>query len=210
VTALRPGACLPSLVGAGKNGTNACTEKNVMDTTMKTNDPIYHESLFRRWWKSRSFIQQRMIRMCMSMLVMILCFPLYYLGLFGTVDGPLHPARLGDTLAGMGMTQTHSTTLFLGLLILALTWNLIYNMVCLAVGARLTCKRTMDDGGTVCGAAVRRSRSVDRKTGQRAAQYECTHGHKRADAHFHPKKKGTASHVVWVICLAFFVIVVFF
>jgi fumarate reductase subunit C len=160
-----------------------------MDTTMKTNNPIYQESLFRRWWKSRSFIQQRMIRMCMSMLVMVLCFPLYYLGLFGTVDGPLHPVRLGDTLAGMGMTRTHSITLFLCLLILAVTWNLIYNIACQALGARLTCKRTLDDEGTVCGAAVRRSRSVDRKTGQRAAQYECTHGHKRADAHFHPKKK---------------------
>lgn len=182
-----------------------------MDTTMKIVNPCYGESAWHQWWKTRSFIQQRMLRLCLSMLVMILCFPLYYLGLFGTVDGPLHPTRIGDFLAGMGVTRIHAMALFLALLIIAVTWNWIYNLVSLAAGARLTCKRTIDEAGTVCGAAVRRSRAGHWKTGTSAAvRYACIHGHQGSQAHFHAVKKGTISHSLWVICLAFAAIVVFF
>ena len=63
-----------------------------MDTIMKIHNPYHRETPLARWWHSRSFLQQRLIRLCLSILVMVLCFPLYYLGFFGTVDGPLHPA----------------------------------------------------------------------------------------------------------------------
>lgn len=181
----------------------------MMDTTIKAVTSHYRESAFRRWWKSLSFIQRRMIRMCLSMLVMILCFPLYYSGLFGTVDGPLHPSRIGQSLASMGVTQTHIVALLLVVLIIAATWNWVFNLLCLAKGARLTCNREMDGEGTVCGARVERSRSVNRKTGQSVAQYVCIQGHRRPDAHFHPARKGALGNALWMISMAFVVMVIF-
>ena len=180
-----------------------------MDTTMKLFNPYEKESAFRRWWNTRTFIQRRMIRMWLSMLVMVLCFPFYYLGLFGTVEGPLNPQRIGDLLAGVGATRNHIIGFLLAVAIVATTWNWIYNLVSLQIGARLSCKRRVDDEGNLCGAVVRRSSTVDRKTGQSVAQYVCRHGHKRRDAHFHPVKKGHASHAIWAISLAFIAIVLF-
>jgi hypothetical protein len=178
-----------------------------MDAAMKTLYQPHGESPFQRWWKSRSFIQRRMIRMCLSMLVMVLCFPLYYLGFFGTMEGPLHPSRIGDLLAGAGFTRVHFAIFFLLILIVALTWNWIYNLVCTALGRRLTCKRVVDDEGTICGATVRRSPATDRKTGRKSALYVCACNHKRPDAHFHPVRKGTLGHAAWAVVLACAVIV---
>jgi|GEM_PF-394377 len=166
------------------------------------------ESPFRRWWKSRTFIQQRLIRFCTSMLVMAVCFPLYYLGLFGSVEGPLNPAHIGDQLAGMGVTRTHSMLLFLSFLIIAVSWNWIYNLVSLLIGSRLTCKRTLPDD-SICGHPVKRGQAIDKKTGRKVPQYVCAQGHKRPDAHFHPIRKGTVSHTVWVTSLVFCIIVFF-
>ena len=142
------------------------------------------------------------------MLVMILCFPLYYLGLFGSVEGPLNPARIGASLAGMGVTKTHSLVFFLSFLIIAVSWNWIYNMVSLLTGSRLTCNK-LDEEGKPCGARVERRKVEQKKTGQKGVQYVCASGHKRPDAHFHPVQKGTFSHTVWVIALIFCVIVLF-
>jgi hypothetical protein len=165
-------------------------------------------SPFRRWWNTRTFVQKRMIRFCMSMIVFMLCLPLYHLGLFGSVDGPLHPARMGESLSGLGVTKTHSIVFFLSLLILAVAWNWVFNLVSYLTGARLTCNK-MDEEGKPCGARVERRKVVQKKTGGTVPQYVCEKGHKRPDAHFHPVQKGTASHSVWVIALAFCVIVLF-
>jgi len=171
-------------------------------------NPYEQESPFSRWWNSRTFIQKRLIRLCLSMLVMILCLPFYYLGLFGTVDGPLNPGRFGDALAGMGVTKTHSLVFFLSFLIIAVSWNWVYNLVSLLIGSRLTCNKP-DEEGKPCGAPVERRKVEHKKTGQRVPQYVCAKGHKRPEAHFHPVKKGTISHTVWVIALIFCVIVLF-
>ncbi len=45
------------------------------------------ESRFRKWWNGLDFLHKRLIRMFLSLLVMVLCFPLYYLGLFGSCGG---------------------------------------------------------------------------------------------------------------------------
>jgi hypothetical protein len=166
------------------------------------------ESRFSKWWNGLDFVHKRLIRMLLSLLVMVLCFPLYYLGLFGSVEGPLNPARIGQTLAGLGVTKTHSMVFFLSFLIIAVTWNWIYNIVSHLVGARLTCKRP-DEEGKPCGARVERRRVEQKKTGQKVAQYVCANGHKRADAHFHPIQKGKISHTLWPIALIFCVIVLF-
>ena len=173
---------------------------------MKNSQFYNRESLFRRWWNSRNFLQQRLIRFCLSMLVMVICFPLYYLGFFGTIEGPLNPSQIGEQLAGMGVTRTHSMLLFLSFLIIAVSWNWIYNLASLLVGARLTCKRALSDDA-ICGAPVKRSKTIDKKTGREVPQYICDQGHKRPDAHFHPVRKGTVSHAIWVMSLVFCIIV---
>ena len=155
-----------------------------------------------------SFVQKRLVRMSLSTVVMILCFPLYYLGLFGSVEGPLNPGRIGDSLAGMGVTKTHSFIFFLSLLIIAVSWNWIYNIVSLLLGSRLTCNK-LDDEGKPCGARVERRKVEHKKTGQKVAQYVCANGHKRPDAHFHPVQKGTFSHTIWLVALTFCVVVFF-
>lgn len=180
-----------------------------MHEILKTTMSDRGQSPFHRWWNGLDLLQKRMIRMCLSMLVMILCFPLYYLGFFGSVDGPLHPARIGDTLAGMGTTRTHMAMLFLSILIMAVSWNWIYNWASLKTGARLTCKRKTDAEGTPCGEAVRREKVIGKKTGMATYRYVCVHGHKRRDAHFHPVKKGAVSHSLWAISLCFAMIVLF-
>ncbi|MBN1104425.1 MAG: hypothetical protein JXL84_13490 [Deltaproteobacteria bacterium] len=166
------------------------------------------ESPFRKWWNSLSFIQKRLIRLGMSMIVMAICLPLYYLGLFGSVDGPLNPSRIGESLAGMGLSRTHSAVFFLAILIVSISWNWIFNLVSYLMGARLTCTKPDEQGG-VCGARAERRKVVQKKTGQVVPQYVCSNGHKRPDAHFHPFQKGTVSHTIWVIALAFSAIVLF-
>lgn len=153
-------------------------------------------------------MQKRLIRFCLSMLVMVLCFPLYYLGLFGSVEGPLNPARIGNSLAGMGVTRTHSAVFFITLLVIAVSWNWIFNLVSYVAGARLTCNKP-DGAGKPCGARTERRNVVHKKTGQKVPQYVCTEGHKRPEAHFHPVQKGTFSHTLWVMALIFCVIVFF-
>ncbi|PKN61655.1 MAG: hypothetical protein CVU57_28335 [Deltaproteobacteria bacterium HGW-Deltaproteobacteria-15] len=166
------------------------------------------ENPIRRWWNTRTYIQKRLIRFCLSMIVFILCLPLYHAGLFGTVDGPLNPARMGESLAGMGVTRTHSALFFLSILIIAVAWNWIFNLVSYFAGARLTCNKA-DEEGLPCGARVERRKVIQKKTGQSVPQYVCEKGHKRPDAHFHPVQKGTASHTIWVIAAVFCGIVLF-
>ena len=166
-----------------------------------------NKSLFQTWWDSRSFLQKRVIRFCLSMLVMVLCFPLYYAGLFGTVDGPLHPSAIGARLAGLGVTKTHFLLMFLSILIISLSWNWIFNLVSLAAGSRLTC--TKKRSGDFCGKPVKRTRVDDPKTGGKKVIYVCESGHEQEEAHFHPVKKGTISHCLWLLSLSFAAIVAF-
>ena len=167
-----------------------------------------NESPLRRWWNSLDFLQKRLVRMGVSFLVMILCFPLYYLGFFGTVEGPLHPSNIGEGLANLGVTRTHSAIFFLSLLTIAVSWNWIFNLVSIGMGARLTCKKTGEDGKP-CGARVERKKVFQKKTSKTVPQYICIHGHKLPEANFHPVQKGTFSHTLWVMALVFCVIVFF-
>jgi hypothetical protein len=158
---------------------------------------------------SQDFLRQRLTHFGLTMIVMGICFPLYYLGLFGTVDGPLNPARLGTSLAGIGIAKIHMLALFISLLIIAVTWNWIYNWVSLLKGSRLTCIKKVDNEGDVCGALVSRKKVLNKKTGIVIPRYECINGHKLPEAHFHPVKKGTLGHTLWVISLLFCVIIFF-
>jgi hypothetical protein len=171
-------------------------------------EPDYSQSAFKRWWKRLDLLQQRMLRLCLSLLVMVLCFPLYYAGLFGTQEGPLNPANIGARLAEMGVSQTHAMVLFTTLVIVAVSWNWIYNAVSLAAGHRLTCSHAEPDG-RVCGAAATRGKVTRKLTGKTVEQYTCPRGHRRGEGHFHPVRKGVVSHCVWVLAV-FFCLVVYF
>jgi hypothetical protein len=64
-------------------------------------------------------------------------FFLYYLGLFGNVEGPLEPSKLGERLAHMGVTKTHVMVFLIMLFVIALTWNWLYNLMALPLASRL-------------------------------------------------------------------------
>ena len=70
-----------------------------------------------------------------SMVVMGGSFFLYYLGLFGNVQGPLTPGNIGEFLAGMGVAKIHVLVFFLSFFIIALTWNHIFNLVTYITGS---------------------------------------------------------------------------
>jgi len=164
------------------------------------------ESAFRRWWKGRSFIQQRTIRFCVSMLVMVLCFPLHEMGLFGTRPGPLNPAHLGQALGAMHVQEVHVVLFFIGLFIIALSWSWVYNLASLIAGGRLTCTSSVE--GRPCGQRTWRQAGSG-KAGLKATAYRCRSGHVTAEAHFHPVRKGRVSYTVAAISAACALIVLF-
>jgi hypothetical protein len=157
----------------------------------------------------QDFLRKRLAHFGLTMIVMGICFALYYLGFFGAVDGPLNPARLGKSLAGIGIAKIHVLALFVSLLIIAVTWNWIFNWISLLTGSRLTCKKKVDNEGSICGAPALRKKVVHKKTGRAIPQYECINGHKLSEAYFHPVKKGTLGHTLWVISFLFCLIIFF-
>lgn len=122
-------------------------------------------------------------------------FILYYLGLFGTVPGPLAPEKIGLALAGAGVTRLHVGLLFLALFSIALSWNWIYNFCGPRLGIGLRCAQ---DG---CAAAVKRKRRIDPRTGRWEVAYDCPHGHRHASAQFSRIEKGAVSHTLWAASL---------
>lgn len=117
----------------------------------------------------RSYGQQGLRRFGLTMIVMGISFILYYLGLFGGVDGPLNPSQLGAHLTLWGVSKAHILMIATGMTLLTLTWNWIYNLAAFLRGTRRTCGR--------------------------------------ADARFHPLKKSTIGHMLWVISVIFTLIV---
>lgn len=77
--------------------------------------------------RRRGFVQTRLQNFGLSMIVMGASFLLYYLGLFGGVEGPLEPARIGDNLASLGISNYHVLGACLLFMIISLTWNHVYN-----------------------------------------------------------------------------------
>jgi len=154
----------------------------------------------------KAFARSRLYNFGLTMVVMGASFILYYLGLFGTVDGPLTPANMGATLSGLGVTQRHVIIMLLSLLIGAVSWNWLFNLTSAMIGARMTCSAAGKDGNEYCGLPAKRIRRVSRRSGREVITYVCDDGHRRSEAHFHPLKKGAVSNTVWMACLAFVII----
>ena len=114
----------------------------------------------------RGFVRNRLYHFGLTMVVMGISFFLYYLGLFGTVEGPLTPANIGASLSSLGITQRHVIIVLLSLLIGAVSWNWVFNMTSLVVGSRMTCKAPLKDADAVCGAPVKRTRRVAKRSGR--------------------------------------------
>jgi hypothetical protein len=157
----------------------------------------------------RGFVRSRLHNFGLTMVVMGASFFLYYLGLFGTVDGPLTPANMGTALSGMGVTRHHVIMVLLSILIFAISWNWVFNLTSVLIGSRMTCKAADKNGDGFCGAPVKRTRHISKRTGQTVVEYVCPSGHRRSEAHFHPIKKGSVSNTVWMACLAFVLIAAF-
>ncbi|WP_299983826.1 hypothetical protein [Desulfobacula sp.] len=82
-----------------------------------------------------NYIRKRTRNFGLSMVVMGVSFFLYYLGLFGNVDGPLAPGNIGKSMAEMGVEKIHMLTFFLSFFIIAMTWNHIFNLVTYITGS---------------------------------------------------------------------------
>jgi len=150
----------------------------------------------------KSYVRQRLFKFGVTMMVMGGSFFLYFLGLFGNVEGPLEPVKLGNFLAGLGVSQMHIIVMFLLIMIVSITWNHVLNLINLLIGARMTCICS-DTDGRQCNASVRRVKAVDPKTGIRIVRYLCEYGHKSNEAHFNSIKKGMVSHSIWLVSLIF-------
>ena len=64
-----------------------------------------------------------------NMVALALSIALYYLGFFGTVEGPLNPSILGQHLKSFGFARYHLFFSLFILFVISLTWNWIYNLV---------------------------------------------------------------------------------
>jgi hypothetical protein len=156
---------------------------------------------------NNDYIRKRTKCFGMSMMVMGVSFFLYYLGLFGNVEGPLAPGNIGASLSGIGVTKAHALMVFLSFFIISMTWNHLYNLISFIMGSRLACIGKTDDGH-ICGASTQKiTTATGKKKG--VVRFKCASGHTCSNAGFNPVKKGVISHTVWVIALLFCVIILY-
>lgn len=144
----------------------------------------------------KSFIQTRAQNFGLTLVVMSISFALYYLGLFGSQDGPLNPERMGGALGDIGFTSRHLLAVVAILLVVALTWNHIYNLISRWRGRRMTCIAVSGLSKKICGAPTQRN----------AGAYVCPHGHTHQHAQFQPLSKGVWGHCAWITCGLFVLI----
>lgn len=160
----------------------------------------------------KDFAAMRLRNFGVSIIVMVVCFTLHYMGLFGGVEGPLEGKRLGETLVTIGFTKYHLLGCFLALLVVSVTWNWIFNYVAKLRGTRLTCIRISDEDGfkKVCGAPARRTETQKGRDGKTEYRYRCAHGHVLRQAKFHPIKKTAITHTIWMIVATWCGMLVYF
>lgn len=152
----------------------------------------------KRYGSIQNYAQRKMRSFGVTIIVTVACFGLYYLGFFGGVEGPLEGKNIGEALAGAGFTKFHLLYIMLGLFLISLTWNWCLNGVAYLTGTRRTCLKTSSIGrGTACGANVTRKRTEGSDH-----HYECPKGHVADKAAFHPIRKNTAAHTIWMTLAA--------
>jgi len=75
------------------------------------------------------YARRRAKRFGLTMVVLGISVGLYYLGFFGTAEGPLNPARIGSAYKSLGLGKTHLLSGLIGFFLVSLTWNWVYNIV---------------------------------------------------------------------------------
>ncbi len=145
----------------------------------------------------RSFARRWKYRFGLNMIVMAVCFGLYYLGFFGRVERPLSMANIGRGLAGMRFTVASFQGVLIAVFVILLTWNWVLNLIAHLAGQRLTCSQGSREQG-FCGKLVERRRGRDGKSWV----YACPNGHLRSEAHFHPIRKGQLANSLLAAGLA--------
>ena len=156
-----------------------------------------------------SFGQQRLRNFGITMIVMGISLFLYYLGLFGGIDGPLNPSQLGTRLAAWSVSKVDILIISTGVTLLTLIWNWVYNLACFLLGTRRTCGH-IDDSGNICGEKVKQEKRIHANDNKPDSRYVCAMGHTRSDARFYPLKKGSISHILWMISMIFLLVVFYF
>ena len=152
----------------------------------------------------RGLVQNRLQNFGLTMVVMGASFGLYYLGLFGSVPGPLEPARIGDQLAALGFSDRHLLVTFLVFLVISISWNWLYNAVIRLRGRHMTCAFRKDGETAFCSELISKE-----KSDFSAGRYVCSAGHKCSKVHIQVVKKGTVSHFLWMMWLVFSAMVVY-
>ncbi|MHC1729645.1 MAG: hypothetical protein AB9866_27195 [Syntrophobacteraceae bacterium] len=141
--------------------------------------------------------QRRLIGFGLNMIVMALSFMLYYLGLFGTVDGPLSMTNISKAISSSGITVNDVRIILVILFVIALTWNWIINIVARRAGWNFSCTAGKKEKQP-CGQLVQRSREAK---GQ-GWVYTCPSGHRGTEALFHPIRKGKVATSLLMVALA--------
>ncbi len=137
--------------------------------------------------------------MGLNLAVIGVSFLLYYMGFFGTTEGPLSPDRIGETIAAAGVTRGGFLGLTVATALGLLCWNWIYNLGCFVLGRRLICTAMRPDGDP-CGCSVSRAPLFDGVSSRRK-RYVCRHGHRCATARFLPVRKGLVANTLLAVAV---------
>ena len=135
-----------------------------------------------------------------NMLVLGASIGLYYLGFFGSVDGPLHPTRIGEKLSSLGFTQIHLLITCIAVFAVTVVWNWIYNLFNRLTGRHLTCLHE-DTSGKICGAATKIQKNHTPKANANNPFFICEKGHTNTNAQYLPVKKGRWGYTLCAVML---------
>ncbi len=72
--------------------------------------------------------RRQLIRFGWSMITLAISIGLYYLGFFGTTEGPLNPERMGSAMNEFGVTGRHIVIFMSLLFLVSVSWNWVYNL----------------------------------------------------------------------------------
>lgn len=175
-------------------GTGLFKMNRFPDSIFLKKDPAMVDYNFTNSADKMDYGKSRMTKFGLSMVVLAVCLILYYLGFFGTYEGPLNPQNIGQTLDAWGLSKAHVAYLFMVLFVLLLIWNWLFNIISILTGKRFFCLVVGPDGKR-CEAKVSRKKRIDAE-GRKSIRYICENGHVSAKAHFYPVKKGP-----WGYCL---------
>ncbi len=74
-------------------------------------------------------IWHQIIRMVVTLASLGGSIGLYYLGFFGTVEGPLNPEKISAAVAGSNIGSGHLLAGLFLIFLVSISWNWVYNMI---------------------------------------------------------------------------------